>query len=49
VLSGNQITVLVNDVEYLSVIDPNPFANGHIGLYTDGAAVAYKNLNVTLG
>jgi len=49
VMTGNRITVFVNDTEYLSVIDPNPFGSGHIGLYTDGAATTYKNLSITLG
>ncbi len=47
--TGNRIMVFVNDVEYLDVVDPSPFAYGHIGLYTDGAAASYKNLSITLG
>jgi len=47
--TGNRITVYVNDIEYLDVVDPSPFAYGHIGLYTDGAAASYKNLDITLG
>jgi len=46
-IKGNTITVWADGKELYSYTDDWAFAAGKIGLYTDGAAVVYKNLVVT--
>ena len=45
---GNTFTVWVDDVQVLEVTDDWAFAGGKLGLYTNGAAVIFKNLKVTV-
>lgn len=44
---GNVITVWSGEQQLIKVVDDWGFANGKIGLYTNGAAVIYKNLKVS--
>ena len=44
---GNTFTVWVDDEQVLEVTDDWAFAGGKLGLYTNGAAVIFKNLKVT--
>lgn len=46
-ITGNLITVLVNDNELFSYYDTNIIQSGRIGFYTEGAAVIYKNLKIS--
>lgn len=46
-VSGNTITVFVNDVEVMSYTDQNIIETGRLGLYTEGAEVIYSNLEIT--
>lgn len=48
-IKGSAISLYVDGAMALSAVDPNVFANGHIGLYTDGAAATYQNLTAKLG
>ncbi len=44
---GNTFTVWVDDTQVLQVTDDWAFVNGKVGLYTNGAAVIFKNLKVS--
>lgn len=44
---GNAICIWLNDEKLFEVDDGWNFANGKIGLYTDGAAAVYKNLKIS--
>lgn len=44
---ANNIKVWIDDEEVFDVTDGWDFANGKIGLYTDGAAAVYKNLKIS--
>ncbi len=44
---GNTITVWANNTELFRVTDDWGFANGKLGLYTNGAAAIFKNLKVS--
>lgn len=44
---GNKTTVWANGNMVIETVDANPFSAGKIGLYTDGAAVVYKNLKIS--
>lgn len=43
---GNRITVWVGGEKIFDVTDDWGFANGKVGLYTDGAAAVFKNLKI---
>ena len=47
VARGNTFTIYRNNELLLTVVDSNPFLNGHLGFYTNGAEVTYKNLVIT--
>lgn len=47
VARGNTFTIYRNDELMLTVVDSNPFLSGHLGFYTNGAEVTYKNLVIT--
>lgn len=42
----NTITVYINGEEVFTYTDAYAFASGNFGLYSDGAAVTYRNLNL---
>lgn len=44
---GNVITVWLNDEQVFEVTDDWAFANGKVGLYTNGAAVIFRNLKIS--
>lgn len=44
---GNVITVWLNDEQVFEVMDDWAFANGKVGLYTNGAAVIFRNLKIS--
>ena len=44
---GNTISVWADGELLISTTDPNPFSAGKIGLYTNGAAVVFKNLKIS--
>ena len=44
---GNVITVWLNDEQVIEVTDDWAFANGKVGLYTNGAAVIFRNLKIS--
>lgn len=44
---GNTFTVWIDDEQVLQATDDWAFANGKIGLYTNGAAVIFKNLKIS--
>lgn len=41
---NNTIKVKLNDKEYLSISDSDPFINGYIGFYTKNTQISYKDL-----
>ena len=43
---GNTFTVWIDDTQLFEVTDDWAFVNGKVGLYTDGAAVIFKNLKI---
>ena len=44
---GNQISVWADGALLIKTSDANPFTAGKIGLYTNGAAVVFKNLRIS--
>jgi len=44
---GNQISVWADGALLIKTSDANPFTAGKIGLYTNGAAVVFKNLKIS--
>jgi hypothetical protein len=47
VADGNLLTFYVDGIEEFSVIDPNAYFGGRIGLYSTGASTTFKNISVT--
>jgi len=47
VASGNLLTFYVDGIEEFSIIDPNAYFGGRIGLYSTGASTTFKNISVT--
>ena len=44
---GNRVRVWIDGEELLDITDDWSFANGKVGLYTNGAAVVFKNLKIS--
>lgn len=47
VARGNTIEIYRNNELLITYTDANPFTHGHLGFYTNGAEVTYKNLVIT--
>jgi hypothetical protein len=47
IAKGNQLTFYVDDVEEFSIIDPNAYFHGRVGLYSTGASTTFKNILIT--
>lgn len=47
VARGNTFEIYRNDELLITYTDANPFVHGHLGFYTNGAEVTYKNLVIT--
>ncbi len=45
-IHGNTMEVYLDDQFVTSITDAHPFLTGHVGLYTDGAEVVYKDLKI---
>lgn len=41
---NNTVKVMLNDKEYLSFNDADPFINGYLGFYTQNTQISYKDL-----
>ncbi len=46
VAEGNTLTIYLDGQEVISYTDAHAFLTGHIGLYSEGAEVVYKNLKI---
>ncbi len=46
VADGNTLTIYLDGQEIISYTDAHAFLTGHIGIYSEGAEVVYKNLKI---
>lgn len=47
IASGNELTFYVDDVLEFSVVDPDAYFGGRIGLYSTGTSTTFKNIIIT--
>lgn len=45
-MEGNTVSVSLDGKSVFTFTDPQPFLNGYVGLYSEGAEVAYRNLTI---